>query len=948
MPNQNAMNRNLTGNDNFLDNDFGIDYTKVALEHGKALDIALGLEKKFYDTVDKLDKNSELKKMKRQLNNDKLTVAEREKIESDYLKLKEDLENRAMDVINKYSENIMKRGSAAQRAEIAKNAAEKIKAAAQAADEEFRINSASMNKNGTEYKELQEQRIKQIEEFAETAAKIEQTQRQLTNTQVMKSMTLMGSGIEDIINKNYKSGMGKVVAGLANFSIKDIAKNLTDQAEASRELLKQKEEEYSQLLELDPEKAKEKEEELSKYRKEVQKDEAKAFGAKAAEAVVDAIGASYDKAFGEAENFLTSYSAHMNARLQGTDETFDKITDLVTSNLSTSPYVRTTEVLNRIKEASDQGIAYNLELRAFLGEISDKIASTFDAFDSNLTRLIRIQQADSTAARLGMEASLTRFFNSMYEDSSYLSGLSDSVAGAILDAESQLNKEAAAEFEYTVQKWLGSLSSLGMSEQAITNIAQGINYLATGDVTSLSSNTSLQTLFAMSANRSGLSYAELLTGGLNASNTNKLLQSMVEYLKEIAEGADNQVVKGAYGNIFNLSLSDLQSISNLTSNDISTIAGNVLSYSGMQSELNSQLNQVVTRMSLPEFMSNVYNNAMYGLASDMVNNPVTYATQKMLDFAKGIGADISIPFVSAAGFGFDPNASVLDLVNMGLNIVKVMDLVGNIFSGLGSRGGINLSSWGGTETTARGGAGNLLSSMIGGLSGSQTVYRANYNTSDTTSQTLAEATERGEENKKITNKGKEEDEDDAKDANKALAAASSLKGNGSEWLWVRDSLLNLVYINSDRALRVKDEPLVSVFTGVMGKTPVTTAGTVRVSVAPGSELLNVLVRNNEALPVKITNVGELATTQVAASQKQTQVVSISGGIKIDKETIVESIIEALGLQGELDVVSLGDYISAATDPTRGLVITGKDNGVIPVNIDSVSGTLSNGIPVKVR
>ena len=45
-----------------------------------------------------------------------------------------------------------------------------------------------------------------------------------------------------------------------------------------------------------------------------------------------------------------------------------------------------------------KGIAFNVEQRAFLDTISEKIATTFEATDASLLKLVRIQQADSFPA----------------------------------------------------------------------------------------------------------------------------------------------------------------------------------------------------------------------------------------------------------------------------------------------------------------------------------------------------------------------------------------------------------------------------------------------------------------------------------------------------------------------------------------------------------------------
>lgn len=153
----------------------------------------------------------------------------------------------------------------------------------------------------------------------------------------------------------------------------------------------------------------------------------------------------------KAERVMVSYQSRVNASLQGSDKDFESMVDMVTTNLSISSSVKMEDVIDNIKKASDSGIVYNIEQRAFLESVSDKIAHTFDAFDSNLTRLIRLQQADTTAARLGMEASLTKLFNSTFSDSSYLSDVYDSVSRAIIDANSQMTRDQSTEFEYTLQ-----------------------------------------------------------------------------------------------------------------------------------------------------------------------------------------------------------------------------------------------------------------------------------------------------------------------------------------------------------------------------------------------------------------------------------------------------------------------------------------------------------------
>lgn len=133
----------------------------------------------------------------------------------------------------------------------------------------------------------------------------------------------------------------------------------------------------------------------------------------------------------------------------------------------------------------EAGTSLNLEQRAFLATVASDIATTFNAFDSSLLRIIRLQQQDSTAARLGMEAVLTQQLNSMFQDTSYLQDLGKSVRAALLPAISLKGVEGGSEFEYIAQTYLGSLSSVGASDSLVTGLATALGQLGSGDITGL-------------------------------------------------------------------------------------------------------------------------------------------------------------------------------------------------------------------------------------------------------------------------------------------------------------------------------------------------------------------------------------------------------------------------------------------------------------------------------
>ena len=117
-----------------------------------------------------------------------------------------------------------------------------------------------------------------------------------------------------------------------------------------------------------------------------------------------------------------------------------------------SPLIKQESVVSNLEKLVGQGISFDVEQRAFLETIKDKIATTFEAADGTLLRLVRIQQQDTTAARLGMESALTSFLNNMYETTEYMQNVAKSVRNSLQEAEALMGSKSAAAFEYQVQK----------------------------------------------------------------------------------------------------------------------------------------------------------------------------------------------------------------------------------------------------------------------------------------------------------------------------------------------------------------------------------------------------------------------------------------------------------------------------------------------------------------
>lgn len=700
---------------------------------------------------------SSLERLKIEMNAAKKGTQARKLAEAAYNREKQRIEKKALDIALAMTQNSYKRATVLEKAEIKKRQADAIAATRQRLKKQRDLDLAAAAGDKKKQDKINEKYQQQVLDNIAQEQKAREESNKITRSQQFADLKAVRDKLKTF-KEDASNGDFSIIGAVANSMKKSVtepfeqmAKDAEAREAASKAELEALKGDLAAMEEagIDPSSPEyqQKQKEIAEMQAQVWEEGWQRAGANFVADFTKSVKATYS----QVEDMAQSYKGIIEGRLQGSGKSYEDVMGKISGNLAMSPFVKTKDVIDNMKRMAEEGYAYNIEQRAFLSTISEKIANTFDAFDSNLTRLIKLQQADTTAARLGMEASLTKFFNGMFQDSSYLKSVADSISGAIIDANATLDRNASAEFEYIVQKWLGSLSSVGMDQGTLTQIAQGINYIATGDVTSLANNNSLQTLFAMSASNAGLSYSDLLLNGLNASNTNKLLEAMVTYLKDIAENSDNQVVRAAYGDIFSLSMSDMKAISNLSKADITNIAGNTLSYNSMMSEMNKQLFAQTQRNTIAGMLSTLYENAVFGMAEDVVSSPVMYPMMKMIEFMEEKDLDINIPFINAMGFGLDLNTGVRGLLNMGLGIGQAMSLAGNILSGLGSGGGLALGAWGGEEYTKRG-SGMTFSTAgaAGDVSGA--TYVSSGNSVDMKKSAISSATDDAEETGKITNK----------------------------------------------------------------------------------------------------------------------------------------------------------------------------------------------------
>ena len=443
--------------------------------------------------------------------------------------------------------------------------------------------------------------------------------------------------------------------------------------------------------------------------------------------------------------------APIDTRLQGSNVN-DKILGSYWKQLArdmnkigaVNPYFKQEDFASNIEALVNKGISFDIKQRAFLMTIQEKIANTFNVADGTLLRLVRIQQQDTTAGRLGMESALNSFLNSMYETSEYLTDVAASVRGSLEEMQALMEGAAGTEVEFQIQKWMGSLYSVGMSQNAVQDIAQAFGQIASGDISGLT-GSGAGNLLIMAANEAGMSIADILQDGLDATETNKLMQAMVNYLAEIAETSnDSRVVQQQLANVYGVKASDLRAATNLASS-IEDVSKQDLTYSGMLGQLNKMANSMILRTSTGEMLSNIWDNVQYTMATQMSNDPILYLLPRVATLLEDYAGGIDLPFLNVMGFGVDLNTSVAQLMNVAAMGGSILGALGPMMTGLASAvsGDIMLNLAGiNTKNSkipviARGSSTPLQN--IGGTSLSESGYVGNASGEDVKNATLQDA-----------------------------------------------------------------------------------------------------------------------------------------------------------------------------------------------------------------
>ena len=365
---------------------------------------------------------------------------------------------------------------------------------------------------------------------------------------------------------------------------------------------------------------------------------------------ISALRSDMTSSINSAASALENYYGKINANLESFDgnRAYDKISKDVESALGLSKLVRQTDYLSKIASLSDQGLIADIEQRALLETIKDRTLTSFNITNAGLTRLVRLGEENININQFGTQLQLKRLLNSkLFNDSSYLSNMFDSVTSAILEA-GVSTKSDITNFNSTVQTWLGAMYASGLSDNVVSAIASGINALGSGNVNALAQDESTQRLFLLAMDRVNMDYADILQQGLSSEDTSNLLKSVVDLLSEIAGNTkDNLVLKSSYSNLFNLNVSDMQAIQNVQKH-IGDITSNIVSSeSATALTVDAVANKVNQYTLASEKFDNVLSNFSYTFGSNIAENSGLYTAYRiadvsynMLDKFSGVGGAV--------------------------------------------------------------------------------------------------------------------------------------------------------------------------------------------------------------------------------------------------------------------------------------------------------------------
>ena len=344
--------------------------------------------------------------------------------------------------------------------------------------------------------------------------------------------------------------------------------------------------------------------------------------------------------------------------LSGSDRTQRDLTKTLTKALGGNGIVSMQSTYNNLASLVKQGITFNVEQRAFLKTVADDISSSFNSYVSTLNNLTKLYGEDVTGRGLAIEASMKEYLNQSFKNSEYLVNSFSAVVNSLYEAQSWMSASNAMGLNATVQKWLGSFESVGGSTGTVSNIANALGLLGSGNISSLS-GSSMQNLLLMGANRAGLSYSDLLINGLNANNANQLMSGVMSFMASLGDG--NAVVRSEYARIFGLQVSDIRAAGDAALKEASVVSTEISTniYDTLLGKLSDYLPGT-------KALDNFVENILFTGAMNLGNNQVLYGTYK----AAGAVSNL------INSFGLSSN-----IVGAGINTAAAIAQLGSLIAG---------------------------------------------------------------------------------------------------------------------------------------------------------------------------------------------------------------------------------------------------------------------------
>ncbi len=388
---------------------------------------------------------------------------------------------------------------------------------------------------------------------------------------------------------------------------------------------------------------------------------------------IDSLGNSLKNALDKSISDYVSSIEKLSYSLNGNLRNYSDITSNLNKVLGGQNLVSQERSFRNLSDIINKGIVNNPEQKAFLQSLSQDLGMQFNVSNDTMRQLIRIQSEDSTANRMAIEYSLNEFLVQNYQTGEYIrQGFAD-VSRALLMSQSTMSSAMAASYEATIQTWMGTLYSNGVSQGTISQLAAAIDAVGSGNISGLGQGAS--NLVLMGAARAGLDYGELLNRGYQGNDVNRLMQGITSYIGEIGSNSSN-VVMSQLGNLFGLNIADIMAIRN---NGVPNVAG-----MGASANANSMLNSITGLVPGVVRLMNGLDNLRYGWGASIASNEnalLNYEfARKIIEPAGNLLGDIGQVF----GFGGLPlqiagaiagNSSLL------LTLPQLIGNIGNIWNG---------------------------------------------------------------------------------------------------------------------------------------------------------------------------------------------------------------------------------------------------------------------------